>query len=223
MHKASVFLPLDAGRNAERDRILTLFRPSLGWVTAPSSENGFCQEYRLYQCPGCEHGALARLLVPRKGQFPKDAVLAPFEPESIEQLPLPASVPGGIVYEFREVEQCLSARCNRAAAGMFRSVLDKTMRANGYKLKPGTSLQQQIDLAVDGGVITKARSLRAHEDVRTLGNDVLHEEWKEISEEDVLLVRHYAQRILEDLYDDRPAVMTLLKAAGRDADDMIPF
>ena len=78
-------------------------------------------------------------------------------------------------------------------------------------------------MAVDDGVITKVRSLRAHEDVRTPGNDVLHEEWKEISEEDVLLVRHYAQRILEDLYDDRPAVITLLKAAGRDADDMIPF
>lgn len=30
MHEASAFLRLDAGRKAERDRIFTLFRPSLG-------------------------------------------------------------------------------------------------------------------------------------------------------------------------------------------------
>ena len=37
---------------------------------------------------------------------------------------------------------------------MFRSVLDKTLRDNGYKTKRGTNLQQQIDSAADDGTIT---------------------------------------------------------------------
>ena len=48
--------------------------------------------------------------------------------------------------------------------------------------------------------------------VRVLGNDVLHDDWHEISEEDVSASRHYTQRILEDFYDDRETVLNLLRA-----------
>ena len=102
---------------------------------------------------------------------------------------------------------------------MFRSVLDKTLRANGYKEKRGTNLEQQIDMAAADGVITEARKKRAHEEVRVLGNDVLHDEWHEIPAQDVEAARHYMQRILEDLYDDRESVLGLLRAAKRVADE----
>jgi len=93
---------------------------------------------------------------------------------------------------------------------MFRSVLDKTLRENGYKKDRKISLKKQIDLATDDGVLTESRRKRAHEDIRVLGNDVLHDEWKEISEEDVEIARQYSQRILEDFYDDRETVEEIL-------------
>jgi hypothetical protein len=102
---------------------------------------------------------------------------------------------------------------------LFRSVLDKTLRANGYKIKNGTTLEQQIDMAADDGVITQARRQRAHDEIRVLGNDVLHDEWREIPLADVEAARHYAQRILEDFYDDRQSVLSQLRRAGRVADE----
>ena len=113
---------------------------------------------------------------------------------------------------------CLENNCYRASAAMFRSVLDKTMRASGYKTKRA-NLQQQIDAAAKDGVITEARKRRAHDDIRVLGNDVLHDEWHEISEDDVEPAHRYTQRVLEDLYDDRNSVLKLLRQAGRGPDE----
>jgi hypothetical protein len=100
---------------------------------------------------------------------------------------------------------------------MFRSVLDKAMRANGYKSEG--SLKDQIDAASDDGIITESRKIRAHSEIRVLGNDVLHDEWHAIPREDVEASRHYCQRILEDFYDDRPSVLKLIGKANRTPDD----
>jgi hypothetical protein len=102
---------------------------------------------------------------------------------------------------------------------MFRSVLDKALRASSYKVKKGTMLEQEIDGAAKDGVITEARKRKAHEDIRVLGNDVLHDEWHEIAAEDVEAAHHYTQRILEDLYDDRESVLKLLRQAARVPDE----
>nr|WP_254210419.1 DUF4145 domain-containing protein [Burkholderia multivorans] len=148
--------------------------------------------------------------------------LADFYPEAQDRLSLPSGVPDGIAKEFREGERCREAGCFRAAAAMFRSALDKTLRANGYKEKRGTNLEQQIDAAAADGVITAARQRRAHDEIRVLGNDVLHEEWEPIGADDVAAARQYAQRILEDFYDDRESVLKLLRAKGRMADEDRP-
>jgi hypothetical protein len=152
--------------------------------------------------------------------YPRGASLLWFFPETGERLNLPSEVPQGIQNEFREAERCLSGECYRAAAGLFRSVLDKTMKANGYK-KVG-DLYKQIEAAAADGVITEARKKRAHEDIRVLGNDVLHDEWRPISADDVQPAHHYAQRILEDLYGDRPTVLAILRAKGRTPAEDIP-
>ncbi|KVT00042.1 hypothetical protein WK47_26315 [Burkholderia ubonensis] len=55
-----------------------------------------------------------------------------------------------------------------------------------------------------------------------LGNDVLHEEWEPVSAGDVAAARQYAQRILEDFYDDRESVLKLLRAKGRVPDEDRP-
>jgi len=45
-----------------------------------------------------------------------------------------------------------------------------------------TTLAERIDKAAADGAITAARSRRAHENIRVLGNDVLHDEWREVTE-----------------------------------------
>jgi hypothetical protein len=139
--------------------------------------------------------------------------LIAFFPEVGQMLNLPSGVPAGIAAEFREAEQCRDQRCFRAAAGLFRSVLDKVMRDNGYK--SAGSLEKQIEAAAADGVLTEARKKRAHEDIRVLGNDVLHDEWRPITADDVEPAHVYGQRILEDFYGDRETVLGILRAKGR--------
>lgn len=76
-------------------------------------------------------------------------------------------------------------------------------------------MQQKIDQAADDGVITAARKQKAHDDIRVLGNEVVHDEWRVVTEEEVESALHYAQRILEDLYDDRTSVEQILIAKGK--------
>ncbi len=123
-----------------------------------------------------------------------------------------SGIPEGIEKEFREAERCLAFGAWRAASALIRSTLEKTLNANGYR--SGT-LAAKIDTACADGVITDSRRKRAHEEVRVLGNDVLHDEWHPVAPDDVGAARHYAQRIIEDLYDDRPSVEAILRAKKR--------
>lgn len=177
-------------------------------------------EYRLFRCAGCGRGALGLVgygSSPYPGSIGR---LYDFYPESGERMDIPQQVPAGITAEFREAETCLESKCYRAAAGLFRSVLDKTLRTNGYKSEG--SLKAQIDAAAVDGVITASRKRRAHEEIRVLGNDVLHDDWTELTAEDVELAHMYAQRILEDFYDDRSSVEGLLTDAKRKFESVLP-
>lgn len=174
-------------------------------------------QYRLFRCAGCGRGAIGTIRMQALGAEYPDGLgsLIGFFPEAKLRLPIPSFVPKEIENEFREAEICMEANCFRAAAAMFRSVLDKVLRANGYRTDQEKNLKQQIDAAEKDRVITESRKKKAHEDVRVLGNDVLHDEWRELKEEDVLPAQHYTQRILEDFYDDRESIVKLLKEAGR--------
>lgn len=177
--------------------------------------------FQLFKCAGCGCGGLGTIkMMNVHGSYPADIwELLNFYPETKERLPLPAALPQGIKNEFREAEICAEHECFRASAAMFRSVLDKTMRANGYKTKEARNLRLQIDEAASDGVITAARQRRAHEDIRVLGNDVLHDDWHAMTLEDVEPAHHYVQRILEDFYDDRDSILKLLREAGRVPDE----
>ena len=74
---------------------------------------------------------------------------------------------------------------------------------------------KKIDAAAADGAITAARTKRAHENIRVLGNDVLHDDWRKIGEDEFGDAHHYAQRILEDFYDDRATVEALLIEKNR--------
>jgi len=164
--------------------------------------------YRLLRCAGCGRGGLATI---HEGHAVMP-LLSDFYPFSREQASLPAGAPEGMVAEYREAELCAAVHAWRAASALLRSALEKTLIANGYT--DGT-LQARIDAAARDGVITPARQRRAHEDVRVLGNDVLHDEWREVTGAEYEAAHHYVQRIIEDFYDLRTEVEAMLTKAGR--------
>jgi len=165
--------------------------------------------YRLFRCAGCGRGGLGEL---HDNGNEGEAVLESFFPISINQARIPTTVPLGIVAELREAELCASVGASRAASALLRSVLEKTLKANGYATGEleRSNLLQKIDAAATDGIITEARQKKAHSDIRVLGNDVLHDEWREVKTEEVEAAHRYVQRILEDFYDDRSTVEAIL-------------
>ena len=165
--------------------------------------------YKLVRCSGCHRGGLAVFL--DNGQL-NSGVLLTLYPFGIDKAKLPEDVPKGIVNEYREAELCASANALRAASAMLRSALEKTLIANGYTKG---NLKSRINEASVDGIITDSRCKKAHEDVRVLGNDILHDEWRDINVEEYDSSHHYVQRILEDFYDDRETVVKLLESKKR--------
>jgi hypothetical protein len=137
-----------------------------------------------------------------------------FFPPTIDKHSIPAGVPGDIKAEFEEAELCASVQAWRSASAMLRSVLEKTLKVNGYD---GTrqNLKTRIDQAVADGILTEARSKRAHANIRVLGNDILHDQWREVTADEFDDAHRYAHRILEDFYDDRPTVEAILVSKNR--------
>ena len=93
-----------------------------------------------------------------------------------------------------------------------RSAPVEVLKANGYTRK---QLAANIDDAADGGVITPSRTQRAHDDIRVLGNEIVHDEWREVDGKEVTAALHDAQRVVEDFYDDQPTVEALPSVKGR--------
>lgn len=175
--------------------------------------------YHLLRCAGCGRGGMSavglRQVTNSQGSYTTHSLID-FLPRSIERYSLPAGLPSDLASEFREAELTASVGAWRAGSALMRSTLEKALKHSGYKKG---SLKSLIDEAATDGAITAARSVRAHEDIRVLGNDVLHDDWREISQEEFEVAHRYTQRILEDLYDDRPSVLKLLASKGRKAAD----
>lgn len=166
--------------------------------------------YQLLRCSACGNAALAKFHTPASSSDPP--VLESFHPPPIGRADLPGAVPEGIRNEYREAELCASVGAYRGASALVRSTLEKTLKASGYTKR---SLEANIDDAGADGVITDARRQKAHDDIRVLGNEIVHDEWRTVDEAEVEAALHYAQRILEDLYDDRVGVEQILIAKGR--------
>ena len=144
----------------------------------------------------------------------KTGMMESFWPLAGTSNPLPAGVPIDIRKEYREAEKCYSVEAYRAASAMVRSVLERTLKENGYRSETG-GLKKKIELAATDGAITAARAERAQEKIKVLGDDVLHDEYRDITPEEVGESLHYAQRILEDLYDEREHVISILRKKRR--------
>ena len=188
--------------------------PSLAVVingphTTPEGDPYSRAVFQLLKCGGCGRGGLATVYCGNEVHNGQLVDFYPFSPATAE---LPESTPDEIVAEFREAELCAAVEANRSASAMFRSALEKTLKANGYRTG---NLKSRIDHAAADGLITASRRTRVHEDIRTLGNDVLHDEWHPVDDSAVALARRFTQRTIEDFYDDRPTAEKILREKGR--------
>lgn len=182
-----------------------------GYIEAPFDheyDENTCRyiNFVFYRCAGCGRAGMSKLHS-QGDRTSSDAVMEWFVPTVTQKASLPEETPEAIRSEFREAETCADAGAWRAASAMLRSVLEKVLKINGYEKG---SLYDKIDAAAADGVITEARKKRAHDEIRSLGNDVLHDEWRPVSPEEFELAHQYAQRVIEDLYDDRVTVEALL-------------
>ncbi len=178
--------------------------------------------WQAFRCSVCSRGAIGKLHDTGNSQ---GALLESFIPVAVERTTIPANVPEDIKTEFREAEQDAAHGAYRSASAMLRSVLEKILTKNGYEevdvptpsggTRKSSRLIDRIDAAASDAVITEARQKRAHQNIRVLGNDVLHDEWREVKFEEYDDAHKYAQRVIEDFYDDRPTVEAQLKAKGR--------
>lgn len=171
--------------------------------------------FHLMCCARCGRGAVANF-VDKGSAF--NALLTDFAPLAVRHTVFTFKIPDEISAEFREAELCASLGANRAAAALYRSTLEKTLKANGYRREVNpkvNNLFAGIDAACADNLISEARKRRAHESVRIVGNDVLHDEWRKVENDEVERAHRYTQRILEDFYDDREAVLDALIKAKR--------
>ena len=164
--------------------------------------------YLLVQCSGCDRCGLAELH--HNGRLEHSDV--EFYPSAIETEPLPKGMPDGVISEYAEAEKCASVGAWRGASALLRSALEKLLKANGYT--KGV-LAARIEAASKDGIVADALKDRAHTNVRDLGNDVVHDDWRQVTPDEYESAHHYVHRIAEAFYDNRPHVETLLKKAGR--------
>lgn len=164
--------------------------------------------HHLLRCAGCNRSGYA--VVVKQDSRPNK--LIDFYPFTIDREVLPSGLPLDLESEFRESEDAASVRAFRAATTLLRSVLEKTLKANGYD---EGNLKQSIDAAATDGVITASRKRQMHQDVRRLGNDIVHDDWRPVDVDEFRLARRYVVWVLEDFYADRPTVEAELIEAGR--------
>jgi hypothetical protein len=86
--------------------------------------------WQFFRCNVCSRGAVAKI---HESGNTQTAVLEDFLPQAIEKASLPPAVAEDIVSEFRESEIDAAHGAYRSASAMMRSVLEKTLKKNGYK------------------------------------------------------------------------------------------
>ena len=165
--------------------------------------------YKLFSCTGCGRGGVAKIHCNNNAQ---EGEVEDFYPVGIDKVKVPSNIQKEILAELNEAELCASVQAWRAGSAMLRSVLEKVLSKNGYTEK---RLVDKIDAANKDRIITDSRTQKAHNEIRVLGNDILHDEWKEVTEEGFTVAYHYCQRIIEDFYDDRNTIESILKTKGR--------
>lgn len=164
--------------------------------------------YQFCRCAVCGAGGL----VIYQGRVGNPYKLKEFYPMDYEAYHIPKETPQGINSEFREAEKCSGIGAYRAGAAMLRSVLEKTLKDHGYTSR---YLSENLKDAGKDKIITVPLTKRAEEVVKVLGDDVLHHEWREVTEEEFRSSHTYVQKILDAFYEYPEEVKKELEEKGR--------
>lgn len=105
----------------------------------------------LARCAGCGRGGMAEVAA---GNSATTGKLMSFVPTAVLAAKLPAGVPTDLANEVAEAEVCAAAGAYRAASGMLRSALEKTLKANGFtKVSALTSMGPLLLRSIPPGVL----------------------------------------------------------------------
>jgi len=137
-------------------------------------------------CPSCKNCVLIKINDKRSSVFPNP-------------LPTPTDerIPEKIRKDIDEAKICLSVNAFRACAGMCRRALQQACILKGAS--PKKRLEEQIDELAERGVITQDLKDLAHT-VRWVGNDALHPENPEVTEEDAEEMLNLTEQFMDIIF-----------------------
>lgn len=164
--------------------------------------------YRLLKCSTCGRAGMSQISEGKNGQN----YLVDFYPHSTSILELPKETPEDIVSEFREAESDASHGNIRSAGAMLRSTLEKVLQKHGYI---DFHLTDNIKDAFQEGLITRVLKNKTEQVVKSLGDTILHKEWRKISEAEYEEAHQYTRQIIEEFFSDPREVLKLIMEAGR--------
>jgi len=137
-------------------------------------------------CPSCGNCVLIKLKDKKLNVFP---------------YPLPSltdeRIPEKIRKDIDEAKICLSVNAFRACAGMCRRALQQACILKGISSKK--RLEEQIDELAEKRIITDDLRELAH-NVRWVGNDALHPENPEVTEEDAKEILNLTEQFMEVIF-----------------------
>lgn len=164
--------------------------------------------FRLLRCSTCGRAGMVQLSKDNYGV----TYLMDFYPHSTNVLEIPKGTPKDIVSEFREAESDASHGNFRSAGAMLRSTIEKVLSKHGYV---EFHLSKNIQNALKEGLITRVLKNKTVEVVKSLGDTVLHKEWRQIKESEYEEAHQYTKQIIEEFFSDPKEVLKLLMDVGR--------
>lgn len=164
--------------------------------------------YRLLKCSTCGRAGMSQVSEGVNGRV----YLIDFYPHSTVVLEVPKGTPEGVLSEFREAEDDASHENFRSAGAMLRSTIEKVLQNHGYT---DYSLKKNIENAQKEGLFTRVLKNKTENVVKTLGDTILHREWRKITESEYNEAHQYTKQLIDAFYSDPKEVLVLLMEAGR--------
>ncbi len=162
------------------------------------------------ECPSCQKCVLIHLYEDGYGKL---------HPIEIFPHPLPSPtderIPEKIRKDIDEAKICLSVNAFRACAGMCRRALQQACILKGARKR---DLVDQIDELAEEGVITRDIRELAHS-VRWVGNNALHPENPEVTEDDAKEILNLTEQFMEVIFVAPQKVKEIKEKHGKVKND----
>ena len=178
------------------------FNPSTVETTHPVFYTNEKGRWSVGVCPACKNCVLIRL---------KDNGKIDVFPHSLPP-PTDERIPDKIRKDLDEAKACLTVNAFRACAGLCRRALQQACILK--KADKNKKLKEQIDELADKRIITEDLRNLAHS-VRWVGNDALHPENQDVTEEDAKEILNLTEQFMEVIFVAPEKVKEIKERHGR--------